>query len=124
MKNKQLNALGEFKDLKLFDEDGNNIYHFLTHSNGDWAKHTFNSKGKKLTFEKSDGFWCKCTYDLEGKQLTYENSDGYWSKNTYDLGGKELTFENSTGEKRGFNIPEYTMEELVEKIGHNFKIKK
>jgi ABC-type proline/glycine betaine transport system substrate-binding protein len=32
-------------------------------------------------------------------------------------------FKNSNGYSRGFDIPEYTMEELVKKI-ENFKIKK
>jgi hypothetical protein len=45
-----------------------------------------------------------------------------WER-TYDSNGKELTFKDSDGIKRGFDIPEYTMEELVEKLG-NFKIKK
>ena len=103
MENTQLNALGEFKDLDLFDKDGNKIYSFITHLNGDWSKRTYNSKGNTLTFEDSDGFWYKCTYDLEGNQLTHEDSDG---------------------ERKGFDIPEFTMEEVVEKIGYNFKIKK
>jgi hypothetical protein len=52
-----------------------------------------------------------------------KDSDGYSSEYTYDSNGKELTFKDSDGIKRGFDIPEYTMEELVEKLG-NFKIKK
>lgn len=103
MEKAQLNALGAFENLELFDSKGNRVYQFITHS---------------------DGFWYKYTYDSNGTLLTSENSNGYWYKYTYDSNGKELTYENSNGEKRGFDIPEFTMEELIEKIGHNFKIKK
>jgi len=53
----------------------------------------------------------------------YKSSNGYWFKNTYDEKGNELTYEDSYGRRIGFDIPEYTMEELVEKLG-NFKLKK
>jgi hypothetical protein len=82
MKKTQLNALGVFEDLELFDKNGNIVYKFFTISNGHW--------------------W-KSTYDEKSNQLTYENSFGI---------------------KKGFDIPEFTMEELVKKIGYNFKIKK
>jgi len=124
MGNKKLNALGVFEDLQLFDSKGNKVYKFITKSNGGWYKHTYNSNGKLLIAENSDGVWRKSTYDSNGNDLTYENSDGYWSKYTYDSKGNELTFEDSNGVKRGFDIPEYTMEELVIKLGHDFKIKK
>jgi hypothetical protein len=64
------------------------------------------------------------TYDSNGNRLTYENSGGFWEKSTYDSSGNELTYESSYGTKRGFDTPEYTMEELTKKLGHNFKIKK
>jgi uncharacterized protein RhaS with RHS repeats len=145
MENKQLNALGAFEDLDLFDSLGNRIYQFNAHSHGCWGKYTYDSNGKRLTYEDSYGNWNKSTYDLNGNQLTFEdsngnwdkstydsngnevfseNQDGCWWKRTYDTNGNELTFENSNGRKRGFDIPEFTMEELVKKIGHNFKIKK
>jgi len=82
MENKQLNALGAFEDLELFNKDGNRVYEFSTGSKGNWIK---------------------STYDSDGNELTYEDSDG---------------------EKRELAIPEFTMEQLVKKIGHNFKIKK
>ena len=124
MSNKQLNALGAFENLELFDSKGTKVYEFITTSYGGWCKYTYDSNGKELTYENSDGYWYKYTYDLNGNRLTHENSDGYWYKSTYDSKGKQLTFEDSNGEKRGFDIPEFTMEQLVEKIGHNFKIKK
>jgi uncharacterized membrane protein len=101
MGNKKLNALGVFEDLELFDSKGNTVYEFIT---------------------DSSGYWSKRTYDSDGNELTNEDSKGYWSKRTYDSKGNELTFEDSNGVKRGFDIPEYTMEELVIKLGHDFKI--
>ncbi len=64
-------------------------------------------------------------FDKENR-LVYEfikSSNGFSYERTYDSNGKELTYKDSNGVTRGFDIPEYTMEELVEKIG-NFKIKK
>ena len=145
MKNIQLNALGAFEDLELFDKNGNIVYKFLTNSDGDWSKHTYDEKGNELTFENSKGGWWKSTYDEKGTQLTYEDSNDYWWKRTYDEKGNQLTFEDSIigwwkrtydekgnpltfegsdGKKIEFDIPEFTMEELVKKIGYNFKIKK
>jgi hypothetical protein len=40
-----------------------------------------------------------------------------------DSNGKELTFKDSHGLRIGFDIPEYTMEELIKKLG-NFKLVK
>ena len=125
MKNKQLNALGAFENLELFDSKGNRVYEFITYWNGDWYKYTYDSNGNTLTSEDSDGYWTKRTYDSNGKELTYEDSDGdcrkytynsdgnrltyensngYWIKHTYNSNGKELTFENSNGVKRGFAV--------------------
>lgn len=64
------------------------------------------------------------TYDSNGSLMEFINSAGFWFKYTYDSDGNELTYENSDGAKRGFDTPEYTMEELTKKLGHNFKIKK
>ena len=64
-------------------------------------------------------------YNKEGK-IVYEYntySNGYNSESIYDSNGKELTYKDSNGFTKGFDIPEFTMEELVEKLG-NFKIKK
>ena len=64
-------------------------------------------------------------YNKEDKVVYwfYKNSNGYSCERIYDSSGNELTFKDSDGVTRGFDIPEYTMEELVEKLG-NFKIKK
>ena len=96
------NILGKDKNLELFNEQGKKVY---------------------LYYKDSAGCWRECTYDDNGNALTYKNSDGYWHEYTYDEKGNELTFKDSRGVTRGFEIPEYTMEELVNKIG-NFKIKK
>jgi hypothetical protein len=120
----QLNALGAFENLQLFDSKGNKVYKFISYSDGGWSKYTYDSNGNKLTYEDSNGDWSKYTYNSKGNELTNEDSNGYWRKRTYDSNGNILTFENSYGEKRGFDIPEYTMEELATKLGHDFKIKK
>jgi YD repeat-containing protein len=96
------NILGTTENLELFNKDGRLLYNF----------------GKGLY-----AYSYETTYDLQGNPLTFKNSNGVSSEYTRDSNGNELTYKNSYGVKRGFDIPEYTMEELVEKIG-NFKIKK
>jgi len=97
------NILGKKENLELFNADGVRVYKFAINSDGYWSEHT---------------------YDSDGNELTYKDSDGYWSEHTYDSNGNELTYKNSDGVTRGFEVKEYTMDELIEKIGHNFKIKK
>jgi hypothetical protein len=64
-------------------------------------------------------------FDRDGRLLYnfYKGLYGYSAETTYDSNGNELSYKNSDGVTRGFDVPEYTMEELVEKLG-NFKIKK
>ncbi len=62
-----------------------------------------------------------------GKEIYFENSNGKWCKYEYDERGREIYWENSDGIIRDMRpnvVPEYTMEELTAKLGHNFKIKK
>lgn len=55
--------------------------------------------------------------DSKGNGIYFESSDGYWNKNEFDSNGNLIYFENSDGYiEDNRNIPEYTMEELVEKI--------
>ena len=115
------NTLGKNENLKLFNEQGKKVYEYNTNSNGYWYEKTYDEKGKELTFKDSNGYWSEYTHDENGNVLTYKDSDGYWSEYTYDEKGNELTYKNSAGVKRGFDIPEYTMEELVNKLG-NFKL--
>ena len=96
------NILGKEENLDLFNKNGKKVYEY---------------------FKNSDGYSCEYTYDSNGKVLTFKDSDGYSSEYTRDSNGKELTYKNSDGETRGFDIPEFTMEQLVAKLG-NFKIKK
>jgi len=96
------NIKGTEENLELFNNNGVKVYEY---------------------FKKSNGFSYEFTYDSNGKVLTFKDSNGYWYEFTYDSNGKVLTYKNSNGETRGFDIPEYTMEELISKLG-NFKIKK
>ena len=95
------NILGTTEDLDLYNKEGVRIYEF---------------------YKNSEGYSAEYTYDSNGYTLTYKNSDGYWYECTRDSNGNELTCKDSNGVTQGFDIPEYTMEQLVEKLG-NFKIK-
>ena len=117
------NILGKTESLELFNKDGKVVYRFCKVSGGYSYEYTYDSHGNVLTFKDSDGFSSEYTRDLNGNQLTYKNSNGYSYERTYNSNGKELTYKDSNGVTRGFDIPEYTMEELVKKLG-NFKIKK
>ena len=117
------NILGKTENLELFDRDGRRVYKFIKDSYGNISEFTYDLDGKELTYKDLYGYSFEYTRDSNGNTLTYKNSDGFSSEYTYDLDGKELTYKDSDGVTRGFDIPEYTMEELVEKLG-NFKIKK
>ena len=95
-----MNIQGEDKNLELYNKEGVKIYCYYTYSYGNWDEYTYNENENKLTHKDSKGYWLESTYDEKGNELTYKNSRGY---------------------KRSFDIPEYTMTELVEKIG-NFKL--
>ena len=73
---------------------------------------------KKFPFEIKDN---------KGNKIYYEYSNRDWGKWEYDDNGNQIYFEDNTGrivDSRLKLVPEYTMEELVDKLGHNFKIKK
>lgn len=80
------------------------------------------SNGNIIYHEDSDSYWAKIEYDSKGNQIYFENSEGYWEKNEFDSNGDRIYRENSDGVIEDNRVPEYTMEELVEKIG-NFKLK-
>jgi len=136
------NALGKNEDLKLYNKEGKLIYKYIKYSNdysskrtydengnpltfkdsdGYSSKRTYDENGNELTFQDSDGYSWKKTYNENGNELTFQDSDGYSSKRTYDENGNTLTFKDSDGVKIGFDIPELTMEQVIEKIG-NFKL--
>jgi YD repeat-containing protein len=96
------NILGTTENLELFNKDGRRVYQF---------------------YKDSYGFSHEWIYDSHGNVLIYKDSNGFSCEYTYDSNGNELTYKSSDGVMRGFDIPEYTMEELVERLG-NFKIKK
>lgn len=100
--NTMKNILGTTESLELFNKEGVMVYEFENDSNG---------------------FSSESIYDSNGYTLIYKDCYGDWWESTRDSNGKELTFKDSNGVTRGFDIPEYTMEQLVEKLG-NFKIKK
>jgi YD repeat-containing protein len=116
------NIFGKQEELELFDKEGKLVYRFKQLGKV-WDEQTFNENGSLLTHKDSTGYWTERTYDDKGKVLSYKNSSGFWVERTYDKNGNELTFKNSQGLSRGLDIPEYTMEQLVKKIG-NFKLKK
>ena len=116
-----MNIQGENKSLELFNKEGVRVYWYCTYSDGSWDERTFDKKGNELTLKNSNGYWYEYTYDEKENQLTYKDSKGFWCERTYNDKGNVLTFKNSKGIKRGFDIPEYTMEYLVEKLG-NFKL--
>jgi|SaaInl47_10m_RNA_FD_contig_61_1234847_length_769_multi_2_in_0_out_0_1 YD repeat-containing protein len=95
-----MNIQGENKDLSFYNKEGVKVYEY--HIN-------------------SDNYWYEYTWDENGEELTYKDSEGFWHEYTYDENGKELTYKDSDGIERGFNIPEYTMKDLVKKLG-NFKL--
>ena len=80
----------------------------------------------KIYYEDSYGFWSKREFDSNNNEIYYEDSDGYWAKKEYDSFGL-IYFEDSNGEiidNRTKSTPEYTMDELIAKVGYEFKIKK
>ena len=138
------NCLGTEESLELFNKDGRRVYRFNTDSEGYSWKRTYDSNGNELTFKDSTGYSWESTFNEKRNVLTYKNSNGYswestfnekgneltfkdstgysWER-TYDSNGNILTYKDSNGNSRGFDIPEYTMEQLVLKLGE-FKIKK
>ena len=117
------NVLGKQEELELFNKQGNLAYKFFQNWDRNWGEYTYDSNGNQLTYKNSNGYWGESTYDSNGNLLTYKDSNKYWCERTYDSNGNLLTYKNSDGVMKGFDIPEYTMEELVEKLG-NFKLKK
>jgi hypothetical protein len=81
--------------------------------------------GREIYWELRCGYWSKREYDDNGNEIYFENSSGHWAKRECDDEGNEIYFEKSNGTIRDNKlVPEYTMEELVVRMGHNFKIKK
>jgi len=65
--------------------------------------------------------------DANNNIIYYETSNGFWCKKEYDANNNEIYYEDADGDivdNRPKIIPECTMEELVSKLGFDFKIKK
>jgi hypothetical protein len=80
-----------------------------------------------IYWENSNGCWSKREFDLNKNLIYWKKSDGYWSKREYDLNNNQIYYENSIGiitDNRPKITPEYTIEELIAKVGFEFKIKK
>ena len=135
------NILGTQEDLRLYNKAGNLIYEFIELLSG-YTERTYDENGNKLTYKTSSGFsWestynengnvltykdsnshsYEKTYDENGNELNYKDSNGYSYEKTYDKNGNQLTYKSSDGVSRGFDIQEFTMKQLVEKVG-NFKL--
>ena len=81
----------------------------------------------EIYYEYSNGFWSKREFDSNNNEIYWEDSNGSWWKHEYDSNNNEIYYENSKGSiinNRPKSTPEYTMEELVAKLGYEFKIKK
>jgi len=81
----------------------------------------------RIYIEYSNGCWWKQEYDSNNNRIYFENSNGYWAKREYDANNNEIYYENSDGtitDNRPKSTPEYTMDELIAKVGFEFKIKK
>jgi hypothetical protein len=65
--------------------------------------------------------------DKNNNRIYYEESEGYWAKKEYDSNNNIIYYEDSNGniiDNRPKPTPEYTMAELIAKVGFEFKIKK
>jgi hypothetical protein len=120
------------QELKITDfpfeiKDKNNNQIYYEDSNGYWAKREYDSNNNEIYWESSNGFWVKREFDKNNNKIYYEDSSGFWEKREFDSNNNEIYYEDSNGyiiDKRPKSTPEYTMEELVAKLGYNFKIKK
>lgn len=86
-----------------------------------------NKNSKEIYYEDLDGYWFKREYNSQGNQIYFETSENYWAKKEYDSEGHVIYFEDSDGEVRDNRpkpVPEYTMEQLTQMLGKEFKIKK
>ena len=110
------NILGTQEDLTLYNKAGIITYKFIKGLSDDYyLEKTYNENGKVLTFKDSDGSSYEHTYDKNGNMLTYKNSNGYSWEKTYNENGKQLTYKDSD-DSVGFDIPEFTITQVVEKI--------
>jgi hypothetical protein len=82
---------------------------------------------KQIYWEDSNGYWIKREFDKNNNITYWEDSSGYWWKQEIDENNNEIYYENLYGtirDNRPKSTPEFTMEELIAKLGFEFKIKK
>ncbi len=96
----------KIKNFPFIINDKNNNEIYYETSNGDWEKREYDSNNNIIYYETSNGFWCKKEYDANNNEIYYEDADG------------------DIVDNRPKSTPEFTMEELVAKLGFDFKIKK
>ena len=85
------------------------------------------ARGNEIYREGSNKYWYKQEFDLNNNQTSFLDSLNYSYKEEFDSNNKRVYYENSRGmiiDKRPKSIPEYTIEELTQMIGKEFKIKK
>jgi hypothetical protein len=115
------------KDFPFVIKDKNNKQIYYEYSDGYWIKREFDKNNNQIYCEYSYGNWYKQEFDENNNEIYYEDSHGYWIKREYDSNNNEIYLENSNGvivDNRPKSTPEYTMEELIDKLGFEFKIKK
>jgi hypothetical protein len=115
------------KDFPFEIKDSKNNEIYCEDSSGYWIKREFDKNNNKIYYENSYGNWWKQEYDENNNRIYYENSRGFWVKREYDSNNNEIYWEDSNStirDNRPKPTPEFTMEELVAKLGYNFKIKK
>ena len=81
----------------------------------------------EIYYENSTGYWWKQKYDSNNNRINSECSNGNWVKREWDSNNNEIYYEDSDGiikDNRPKSTPEFTMEELIAKVGFEFKIKK
>tara|TARA_R110000822_G_scaffold10358_3_gene39263 strand:+ start:710 stop:961 length:252 start_codon:yes stop_codon:yes gene_type:complete len=65
--------------------------------------------------------------DKNNNLIYWEDSDGGWEKREFNKNNNRIYFVDSDGciiDNRPKSTPEFTMEELIDKLGYDFKIKK
>jgi hypothetical protein len=120
---KQLNVT-DFP-FEINDKNNNEIY--CEYSSGFWIKREFDKNNNPIYSEGSSGYWWKQEFDENNNEIYYESLYGNWYKQEFDKNNNRIYFESSNGtiiDNRPKPTPEFTMEELIEKLGYNFKIKK
>jgi len=81
-------------DFKLYDKNGNKIYHET--SDGYWYKVKFDDSDNETYFEDSHGTWNKRKYDENHNMIYSRYTDGRWWKREFDGDSNVIYHENST----------------------------